>query len=193
MSVKCLDSEEKWTNTSQPPVACTLVSFSVDGADRQRKRRSRTMRKRQTVIISGAPQAVQNTTLELRRRCGSLCNVVVFFALTDRASTIPSHCCQSGTWSAGQEKIRGTSTKLKREQKQNKKQNKNDKNKGTTTKYTCQKNIEEGHLIARVWYSSSHEPSDTLPGSQPRTQTHSIYHTPYSQGPVFSNGTVDVA
>ena len=40
--------------------------------------------------------------------------VVVFFTLTDRASTIPSNTrgCQSGTWSAGQKKIRGTSTKL---------------------------------------------------------------------------------
>ena len=39
--------------------------------------------------------------------------VVVFFTLTDRASTIPSYTrgCQSGTWSAGQKKIRGTSTK----------------------------------------------------------------------------------
>ena len=34
---------------------------------------------------------------------------VVFFTLTDRASTIPSNIrgCQSGTWSAGREKIRG--------------------------------------------------------------------------------------
>ena len=42
--------------------------------------------------------------------------VVVFFTLTDRASTIPSNIlrgCQSGTWSAGQKKIRGTSTKLR--------------------------------------------------------------------------------
>ena len=40
--------------------------------------------------------------------------VVVFFTLTDRASTIPSNIrgCQSGTLSAGQKKIRGTSTKL---------------------------------------------------------------------------------
>ena len=40
--------------------------------------------------------------------------VVVFFTLTDRASTIPSiiRGCQSGTWSAGQKEIRGTSTKL---------------------------------------------------------------------------------
>ena len=39
---------------------------------------------------------------------------VVFFTLTDRASTIPNNTrgCQSGTWSAGQKKIRGTSTKL---------------------------------------------------------------------------------
>ena len=42
------------------------------------------------------------------------CCCVVFFTLTDRASTIPSNTrgCQSGTWSAGQKKIRGTSTKL---------------------------------------------------------------------------------
>ena len=40
--------------------------------------------------------------------------VVVFFTLTDRASTIPNNTrgCQSGTWSAGQKKIKGTSTKL---------------------------------------------------------------------------------
>ena len=40
--------------------------------------------------------------------------VAVFFTLTDRASTIPNNTrgCQSGTWSAGQKKIRGTSTKL---------------------------------------------------------------------------------
>ena len=46
--------------------------------------------------------------------------VVVFFTLTDRASTIPSNIragCQSGTWSAGQKKIRGTSAKLQGEQK----------------------------------------------------------------------------
>ena len=40
-------------------------------------------------------------------------SIVVFFTLTDRASTIPSNIrgCQSGTWSAGQKNIRGTSTK----------------------------------------------------------------------------------
>ena len=40
--------------------------------------------------------------------------VVVFFTLTNRASTIPSNIrdCQSGTWSAGQKKIRGTPIKL---------------------------------------------------------------------------------
>ena len=40
--------------------------------------------------------------------------VFVFFTLTDRASTIPNTIrgCQSGTWSAGQKEIRGTSTKL---------------------------------------------------------------------------------
>ena len=56
--------------------------------------------------------------------------VVVFFTLTDRASTIPSNIrgYQSGTWSAGQETIRGTSTKLQREH-----ENKENKNKTKTT------------------------------------------------------------
>ena len=46
---------------------------------------------------------------------------VMFFTLTDRASTIPSNIrgCQSGTvlyctWPAGEEKVRGTSAKLQR-------------------------------------------------------------------------------
>ena len=40
--------------------------------------------------------------------------VVVSFTLTDRASTIPSNIrgCHSGTWSAGQKEIRGTSTAI---------------------------------------------------------------------------------
>ena len=46
---------------------------------------------------------------------GSTAVVVVFFTLTDRASTIPSNLrgCQSGTWSAGQKEVRGTSIKHK--------------------------------------------------------------------------------
>ena len=51
--------------------------------------------------------------------------VVVFFTLTDRASTIPSNTrgCQSGTWSAGgQKKIRGTYTKLQRDESKRKTQ-----------------------------------------------------------------------
>ena len=59
----------------------------------------------------------------------------------------------------------------------------NDKEKGTRiTKYTCQKMIDEGHSIERVWHSDSREPSDTLPGSQPCAHKRSIYHIPYSQG-----------
>ena len=54
--------------------------------------------------------------------------VCVFFTSTDRASTIPSNLrgCQSGTWSSGQENIRGTSIELGRElkKKQDKKQEK---------------------------------------------------------------------
>ena len=47
--------------------------------------------------------------------------------------------------------MRGTFTKLQREQKKNTHTNKNDKEKGTRiTKYTCQKKIDEGHSIERV-------------------------------------------
>ena len=95
--------------------------------------------------------------------------LVVFFTLTDRASTVPSNIrgCQSGTWSAGQKKIRGISTKLQREQNKNKKttnttkQNRNDKKKGTIVQIHSKKKIEEGHSIERVWYNASREPSDT--------------------------------
>ena len=66
--------------------------------------------------------------------------VVIFFIFTDRASTVPSNIrgCQSGTWSAGQKKIRGTSTKKAptRAKKNITKLNRNDKKKGAITKYT---------------------------------------------------------
>ena len=45
-----------------------------------------------------------------------------------------------------------------------------------THTHTFQKKIDEGHSIERVWHSASRELSDTLPGSQPCTQTRSIYH-----------------
>ena len=48
--------------------------------------------------------------------------------------------------------------------------NRNDKKKGAIKENTCQKKI-EGHSTERVWYNASREPSDTLPGSQPCTQT----------------------
>ena len=124
--------------------------------------------------------------------------VVVFFTLTDRASTIPSNIrgCQSGTWSAGQKKITETSAKLQREQKKNiTKQNRNDKEKGTEiTKCTCQEKIDEGHSIERVWHSASREPSDTLPGSQPCTPKR-VASTTFRtlRVSVFTNGTIDVA
>ena len=61
--------------------------------------------------------------------------------------------------------------------------NKNDKEKRTrVAKNTCQKKIDDGHSIERVWHRASREPSDTLPGSQPCTQTCSIYHISYSPG-----------
>ena len=110
--------------------------------------------------------------------------VVVFFTLTDRASTIPSNIrgCQSGMWSAGQKNIRGTSTKLQGEQKKKHKQTKTTRERNKNNKIHSQKNIGERHSIERVWHSASREPSDTLPGSQLCTQTRSIYHIPYSQG-----------
>ena len=104
----------------------------------------------------------------------------MFFTLTDRASTIPSNIrgCQSGMWSAGQENIRGTSTKSYNESMKNKKKKQQTiKKKAAITKSTCQKKMEEGHSIERVWYSASREPFDTLPGSQPCTKTHSIYNS----------------
>ena len=50
------------------------------------------------------------------------------------------------------------------------------------TEHLPEKKIEEGHSIERVWYNASREPPGTLPGSQPCTQTRSVYHTPYYQG-----------
>ena len=72
---------------------------------------------------------------------------------------------------------------------------KDDKEKGTgITKYTGQKNINEGHSIERVWHSASREPSDTLPGSQPCTQKR-VASTTFRtlRVSVFTNGTIDVA
>ena len=97
--------------------------------------------------------------------------VVVFFTLTDRASTIPSNTrgCQSGTWSAGQKRSEEhlpSSNESKEKHKHT-----NDKEKGTgITKYTGQRKINERHSIERVWHSAGREPSDTLPDSQPCTQ-----------------------
>ena len=63
----------------------------------------------------------------------------------------------------------------------NKQKRQRERNKNNKIHMTCQKKIDEGHSIERVvWHSASREPSDTLPGSQPCTQTRSIYHIPYS-------------
>ncbi|CAN0425658.1 unnamed protein product, partial [Ascophyllum nodosum] len=94
--------------------------------------------------------------------------------------------CHFGTWSAVcwtgkyQKNIYKAPTRAW-------KQDRNDKKKGTITQRTCQKKIGEGHSIPveRVWYSASREPSDTLPGSQLWTQTHSIYNSVLSAFQVF--------
>ena len=111
--------------------------------------------------------------------------VVVFFALTYRASTIPGNIYAVANPVHGLLDRKRSEEHLpsSNESKRRTQTNKNDKEKGTRiTKYTCQKKIDEGHSIERVWHSASREPSDTLPGSQPCTQTRSIYHIPNSQG-----------
>ena len=123
--------------------------------------------------------------------------VIVFFKLTDRASTIPSNIrgCLSGTWSAGRKEIRGNIYQAPMRAKAKHKHTKNDKEKGTgITKYTGQRKIDEGHSVERVWHSASREPSDTLPGSQPCTQKR-VASTTFRtvRVSVFTNGTIDVA
>ena len=100
--------------------------------------------------VSG-PSVVAGARAYFRNQLLLLCYVVVFFTLTDRASTIPSYIrgCQSGTWSVGHEKIRGTSTNLQREH-ENRNRTENDRKKGTTTQSTYQKKIEEGSSLERV-------------------------------------------
>ena len=90
--------------------------------------------------------------------------VFAFFALTDRALTVPSNIrgCLSGTWSAGQENIRGTPTKLQREHEN---KTTNNKKKGIIVQSTCHKNP-EGRSIETVWSTASRESCDTPPGSQ---------------------------
>ena len=105
--------------------------------------------------------------------------VCMFFTSTDRASTIPTYICgcQSGTWSAGQEKFRGTSTSSNESMKTKTKTKQKERNSNTNTR---QKKIEKGHSIERVWYTASREPSDTSSGLQLSricTQMHSIYNS----------------
>ena len=111
--------------------------------------------------------------------------VVVFFTLTDRASTVYPVLYVVANLVRGLLDRKRSEEHLpsSNESKRKTQTNKNDKEKGTRiAKYTCQKKIDDGHSIERVWHSASREPSDTFPGSQPCTQTRSIYHIPYSQG-----------
>ena len=99
---------------------------------------------------------------------------VVFFTLTDRASTVPSKIYVVANPVRGlldrkrsEEHLQSSNeSKIKNKTKNKNKQNRNDKKKGTITQSTCQKNI-EGHSIERVWYNACRKPSDTFPGSQP--------------------------
>ena len=89
--------------------------------------------------------------------------VVVFFTLTDRASTIPSNI---RTWLPIRYVVCWTETDQRNihqapmRAKEKHKHTKNDKEKGTgITKFTGQKKIDEVHSIERVWHSASREPS----------------------------------
>ena len=124
--------------------------------------------------------------------------VVVFFTLTDRASTIPSNMVANPVRGLLDRKISEEHLPSSNESKRNPekhKHTKNDEEKGTgITKYTDQKKIDEGHSIERVWHSASREPSDTLPGSQPCTPKR-VASTTFRtlRVSVFTNGTIDVA
>ena len=109
----------------------------------------------------------------------------MFFILTDEASTIPSNIrgCHSGTWSAGQEKVRGTSTKPQRVH-ENKTKQKRQKERNNNTKHMPKK-IEEGHSIERVGIvpAASHPlPSPDCNHAPKRTAS----TIPYSQGFSFN-------
>ena len=58
------------------------------------------------MVLKGFPNVVSHHQYNIGEKPTVLCTVVVvvFFTLTDRASTIPNNTrgCQSGTWSAGQ-------------------------------------------------------------------------------------------
>ena len=89
--------------------------------------------------------------------------VVVFFKLTDRASTIPSNtrtCLPIRYVVCWTEKYQRNIHQAPMRAKEKHKHTKNDKEKGTgITKFTGQKKIDEGHSIERVWHSASREPS----------------------------------
>ena len=94
----------------------------------------------------------------------------MLFTLTDRTSIIPSNI---HTYMVANP-VRGLLDRRRSEEHLQSTNKRMKKKRGTITQSTCQKKIEEMHSIERVWYSASREPSDTLAGSQPCTQTHSI-------------------
>ena len=84
------------------------------------------------------------------------------------------------------------SMKTKQKQKTRQKRQKERNKIFLETQSIRQKKIGEGHSTEKVWSSASREPSDTLPGSQPCTQTHSIYNSVTLRVSGFSICTVDV-
>ena len=74
-----------------------------------------------------------------------------------------------------------SSNESKRKTQTNKKRRRK-RNKNNSKMHMPEKDKRRAFDRESVWHSASREPSDTLPGSQPCTQTRSIYHIPYSQG-----------
>ena len=86
--------------------------------------------------------------------------VVVFFTLTDRASTIPSNTrgCQSGTYVICWTEKRSEEHLPSSNESKEKHKHTNDKEIGTgITKYTGQRKINERHSIERVWHSAGRD------------------------------------
>ena len=119
-----------------------------------------------------------------------------FFTLTNRASTEPSNIrgCQSGTWSAGQKKIRGTSTKLQREHKR--------KRNETKQKRQKEKNNNKIHMPEKDRRRAFDREFGIMPAASHPIPSPDRNHAPKRVASttlrtlrvsVYSNGTVDVA
>ena len=99
----------------------------------------------------------------------------MFFTSTDRDSTIPSNICQSGTWSAGQDTIRGASnqrnikkTRIKKKEKKEREHAERRReaiNKAAVWRIHAGSQHKEGHFLGRVGIAPAASVFETaLPG-----------------------------